>query len=58
MGSPRLVLLDEPTDGLDVDAAQTVRRLVEERRGRCTFVIASHNADVLAKVCTHTVSLG
>ncbi len=58
MGSPRLVLLDEPTDGLDVDAARNVRRLVEERRGQCTFVIASHDADVLAKVCTHTVSLG
>ena len=44
MHSPRLVLLDEPTNGLDVFAAHEVRRLIKSMASQgTTFLIATHN---------------
>ncbi|MGC9071388.1 MAG: ABC transporter ATP-binding protein [Acidilobus sp.] len=41
---PRLVLLDEPTNGLDVFAAHEVRELIKSlSRSGTTFLIATHN---------------
>ncbi len=44
MHRPRLVLLDEPTNGLDVFAAHEVRELIKSlSRSGTTFLIATHN---------------
>jgi ABC-2 type transport system ATP-binding protein len=44
MYRPSLVLLDEPTNGLDVFSAHDVRQLIKSlSRGGVTFIIATHN---------------
>ncbi len=51
LGNPELVLLDEPTAGLDPRVAYEVRTIVKARRGSCTLVISSHNLQELEEVC-------
>lgn len=51
MGSPPIVLLDEPTAGLDPRIAAHVRQLVREIKGRHTVVVSSHNLQELEELC-------
>jgi ABC-2 type transport system ATP-binding protein len=51
MGAPPLVLLDEPTAGLDPRVAAQVRALIKEMRGRQTVVVSSHNLQELEELC-------
>jgi len=48
---PDVVLLDEPTAGLDPRVAYEVRQLVKSLKGKCTVVISSHNLQELEEVC-------
>jgi ABC-type multidrug transport system ATPase subunit len=57
LGDPRVVLLDEPTAGLDPRVAYEVRQLVKSRKGRCTLVISSHNLQELEEICDHAAIL-
>jgi ABC-type multidrug transport system ATPase subunit len=51
LGDPDVVLLDEPTAGLDPRVAYEVRQLIKGRRGRCTLVVSSHNLHELEEIC-------
>ena len=51
LGSPPLLILDEPTAGLDPKLAASVRDLVAGLKGRCTVVISSHNLAELEQLC-------
>jgi ABC-2 type transport system ATP-binding protein len=51
LGNPDVVLLDEPTAGLDPRIAYEVRQLIKSRKGRCTLVVSSHNLQELEEVC-------
>jgi ABC-2 type transport system ATP-binding protein len=57
LGDPCVVLLDEPTAGLDPRVAYGVRRIIGSRKGRCTLVISSHNLQELEEVCDHAAIL-
>ncbi|MBL4816506.1 MAG: ABC transporter ATP-binding protein [Shewanella sp.] len=57
IGSPQLVLLDEPTAGLDPVNAKVVRELVKSLSSSITFVISSHNLDELEKLCDQVLYL-
>ena len=57
MGSPELILLDEPTAGLDPPNVKVMRSLIAEAAGDATFIISSHNLDELEKVCKSVVHL-
>ncbi len=57
MGSPEVVLLDEPTAGLDPRNAYEVRQLVKTRRGKTTVIISSHNLQELEEICDFAVVL-
>lgn len=53
VSDPAIVLLDEPTLGLDVQAAYTIREWVvklSRERGK-TVVITSHELDMIQEVC-------
>ena len=53
---PQNVLLDEPTNGLDVMSTRAVRQLVRNLRedGRCV-VFSSHIMQEVAALCDHIV---
>jgi ABC-type multidrug transport system ATPase subunit len=51
LGEPDVVLLDEPTAGLDPRIAYEVRQLIKSRKGRSTLVVSSHNLQELEEVC-------
>ncbi|WP_299495645.1 ABC transporter ATP-binding protein [uncultured Shewanella sp.] len=57
IGEPELVLLDEPTAGLDPANAKVIRHLVKSQSSKTTFVISSHNLDELEKLCDHVLYL-
>ena len=51
LGEPALLLLDEPTAGLDPRAAAEVRALLSGLRGERTVIISSHNLSELERLC-------
>ena len=51
LGEPEVVLLDEPTAGLDPRVAYEVRQIIKARKGRCTLIVSSHNLQELEEVC-------
>ncbi|ABV87804.1 ABC transporter ATP-binding protein [Shewanella pealeana] len=57
IGSPELVLLDEPTAGLDPANAKKIRELVKKLSNTTTFIISSHNLDELEKLCDQVLYL-
>ncbi|MGO9839047.1 MAG: ABC transporter ATP-binding protein [Polyangiaceae bacterium] len=57
LGEPEVVLLDEPTAGLDPRVAFEVRQLVSAKKGRCTIVVSSHNLQELESLCDGAVVL-
>lgn len=57
IGEPELVLLDEPTAGLDPANAKKIRELVKALSPTTTFIISSHNLDELEKLCDQVLYL-
>ena len=55
LGSPELLILDEPINGLDVDGMRIMREVLVDitKEGRCTVVISSHVLGELEKIATH-----
>jgi ABC-2 type transport system ATP-binding protein len=56
LGRPNLVILDEPTNGLDPPQIVEVRRVIRELAKRGTTVLlSSHQLSEVEQVCTHVV---
>ena len=56
--NPRTLVLDEPTNGLDVMATRGLRDVVRERRDAgCCVVFSSHVMQEVAALCEHIVIL-
>ncbi|MCB2376833.1 ABC transporter ATP-binding protein [Hymenobacter sp. BT635] len=58
LGTPDVLVLDEPTNGLDPQGIAEVRELIQRlaAQGK-TIIIASHLLDEIEKVCTHVAVL-
>ena len=52
---PDVMLLDEPTNNLDIDTIRWLEGVLTERK--CTMVIISHDRHFLNTVCTHMADL-
>lgn len=54
LGQPSLLILDEPTNGLDPNGIAEIRQLIRGLAGEGkTIIMASHLLDEVEKVCTH-----
>ncbi len=51
LGSPNVILLDEPTAGLDPKTAYEIRRLIETLNHQKTVVVSSHNLSEIEQMC-------
>jgi ABC-2 type transport system ATP-binding protein len=58
LGDPRVLVFDEPTNGLDPVGIAETRELIKELSGAGkTILLASHLLDEVEKVCTHVAIL-
>ena len=57
LGAPELVLLDEPTAGVDPPNVRVIHALVRELAGAMDFVVSSHNLDELERLTERVVYL-
>lgn len=58
LGNPRVLVLDEPTNGLDPEGIAEVREVVIEqvKQGK-TLILASHILNEVEKICNHVAIL-
>ena len=57
IGDPPVLILDEPTAGLDPHQIVEIRRLVQELRGEKTVLLSSHILAEVAQVCDRVIIL-
>jgi len=57
LGKPQLVILDEPTAGLDPVVANDVRQLIGKLSGESAFIISSHNLYEIEDICSSVIIL-
>lgn len=58
LGDPKVLVLDEPTNGLDPVGIVEMRQLIIElRQSGHTIIMASHLLDEVEKICTHVAIL-
>lgn len=57
LGAPELILLDEPTAGLDPRHAHDLRQAILAQRGERTVVVSSHNLQELEQICDQAAFL-
>ncbi len=51
LGQPEVILLDEPTAGLDPANARQIRDLIKQLQSRATIVVSSHNLAEIQELC-------
>ncbi|MDR1895949.1 MAG: ATP-binding cassette domain-containing protein [Prevotellaceae bacterium] len=58
LNNPGIIILDEPTNGLDPEGISEIRQLIKQlsNEGK-TVILASHLLDEVEKVCTHVAIL-
>ncbi len=56
IGTPRVVILDEPTAGLDPHASREIRALLRKIQGERTVIVSSHNLGEIEDLC-HEVAI-
>lgn len=57
IGEPSLVILDEPTAGLDPHAAKEIRALLRKIQGQRTVIVSSHNLGEVEDLCNEVAIL-
>lgn len=58
MHQPKILLLDEPTTGIDITAISQIYQLMSELcEEDCTILLATHSIEELVTLCTRTLAL-
>ncbi len=51
LGSPQLLIVDEPTAGLDPEERVRLRNLLADMAGRCTIILSTHIVEDISQSC-------
>ena len=57
INQPDLLIWDEPTHGLDIEARRSMLELIKTLAAEKTLIISSHNLSDIDEVCNHTAVL-
>ena len=57
LGHPEVILLDEPTAGLDPANARQIRDLIRKLQEHATIMVSSHNLAEIQELCNHVAIL-
>jgi ABC-2 type transport system ATP-binding protein len=58
LNDPEILILDEPTNGLDPQGIHQIRKIIKDIAAKgTTILLASHLLDEVEKVCSHVVVL-
>jgi ABC-2 type transport system ATP-binding protein len=57
IGEPELILLDEPTAGLDPSTTDGIKSVIRNLNGKTSIIITSHNLEVIEDLCKEVVIL-
>jgi ABC-2 type transport system ATP-binding protein len=55
LGNPEVIIMDEPTIGLDPHQIQGIRRLIDNLRGRLTVILSSHILPEIERSCDRVI---
>jgi len=57
LGSPKVIILDEPTVGLDPEQIIEIRDLIKSLKGRHTVILSSHILSEISAVCEEVLMI-
>ena len=58
LNEPKVLILDEPTNGLDPEGIIQIRELIQQvAKSGTTILLASHMLDEVEKICSHVIVL-
>lgn len=57
LGKPQLILLDEPTTGLDIEERCHFYQIFHQLEGVCPVLVSSHITEDIVEGCTNTIIL-
>ena len=52
---PKVLIMDEPTDGLDPNQKFVVRQMIKEMSAEMAIIISTHILEEVDAVCSHAV---
>ena len=55
IGDPKVLILDEPTEGLDPRQIIEIRNLIKSMEGKRTVILCSHILPEVSQTCSHVV---
>ena len=55
LSDPKVLLLDEPTKGLDIKHAEAIREIIKKISKGKTIIITSHNLNEISELCNKVV---
>ena len=55
IGDPEVLILDEPTEGLDPKQIIEIRQLIRELSGHCTILLSTHILPEVSMVCERVI---
>lgn len=58
MESPKLLILDEPMNGLDLEGVKQIRKILLDLKSKSvTILLASHNSDDISEICDYVYTM-
>ena len=55
LSDPKILLLDEPTKGLDIKHAEAIRKIIKKISKNKTIILTSHNLNEISELCDRVV---